>query len=275
MNKISIVILNYLNYWDTIECVESICHMQYDIDGIVIVDNHSPNESIRILYHKYKNHGNIILVRTGKNYGYAKGSNIGIKIARERFHSDFVLTINNDTVFCQKEFFIEILSCYRKGVGIIGPQIVLKDGDISPRHSICTQLKDNIHIYLWDFFTYKKKDRWLKALPEFCPVEKVPVLHGCALLFTPDFFKFYQGFYDRTFLYKEEGILYFMCRSHNLKQVYAERAYLYHKEDQSSEESFQNSEDVKRYFYIKSQKYLIGWIVWNKLKKFSVNKEKK
>ena len=46
------------------------------------------------------------------------------------------------------------------------------------------------------------------------------VLHGCTLLFTPDFFHWYHGFYKRTFLYGEEGILYLMCKCRNLRQIY-------------------------------------------------------
>ena len=43
MNKISIVVLNYLNYVDTIECVDSILEMKYKFEGIIIVDNNSKN----------------------------------------------------------------------------------------------------------------------------------------------------------------------------------------------------------------------------------------
>lgn len=49
MNKISIVVLNYLNYVDTIECVDSILEMKYKFEGIIIVDNNSKNKSYRVL----------------------------------------------------------------------------------------------------------------------------------------------------------------------------------------------------------------------------------
>ena len=52
MEKISIVLLNYLNYTDTLECVNSILEMEYELAGIVIVDNHSNNESFQKLYKK-------------------------------------------------------------------------------------------------------------------------------------------------------------------------------------------------------------------------------
>lgn len=62
MEKISIVLLNYLNYTDTLECVNSILEMEYELAGIVIVDNHSNNESFQKLYKKYAQSDKIIVV---------------------------------------------------------------------------------------------------------------------------------------------------------------------------------------------------------------------
>ena len=84
MNKVGIVILNYLNYKDTIECVESIFNMKYDIAGIVIVDNHSENESYNVLKKLYKNRLNVSVIQSNRNYGFAKGNNIGIKVVRQK-----------------------------------------------------------------------------------------------------------------------------------------------------------------------------------------------
>ena len=78
MKKISIVILNYINYKDTIECIESIFEMNYRYEGIVVVDNNSENESVKILNKKYKDNKKIIIVKARHNYGFAKGNNIGI-----------------------------------------------------------------------------------------------------------------------------------------------------------------------------------------------------
>ena len=55
MRRLAIVVLNYLNYKDTIECVDSILEMQYSICGIVIVENGSHNESWRMLKKIYGN----------------------------------------------------------------------------------------------------------------------------------------------------------------------------------------------------------------------------
>ena len=70
--------------------------------------------------------------------------------------------------------------------------------------------KEVINVYrgLW----LKSSDRYycLDKLPKNDPLKKKKVLHGCGLLFTPNYFKFYDGFYPRTFLYAEEMILFFL-----------------------------------------------------------------
>lgn len=261
MERISIVILNYLNYKDTVECIESIYNMQYEIAGIVIVDNHSDNKSFNILNKLYKKNNDIILIRTKQNYGFAKGNNIGIKIARQKFHSDFVFVVNNDVIFQQKNFFETLLSQYEQGVGILGPEIRLKGNKVQDKFSVYVTLKDNIILYTRNFLSYKNKEVWVKVLPNLDVTKREVVLHGCALLFTPDFFQHYQGFYHRTFLYNEEGILYLMCKRHDLRQKYVKEAFLYHKEDQSSELSFQNDNKIINYYHITSHKYLIWWIL--------------
>lgn len=264
MEKISIVLLNYLNYTDTLECVNSILDMEYELDGIVIVDNHSDNESFKILYKKYAQSDKIIVVRTGKNYGFAKGNNIGIRIARERFGSDFVFVANNDILFMEKDYFNKLLGNYSGGVGVIGSEIHTKGKRIQRRVSIPVTLHENLILYKRDFFIKYTKGIWV-SLPSR-PGYRVMALHGCALLLTPDFFKYYRGFYERTFLYNEEEILYFMCKKHDLEQIYVRDTYIYHKEDRSSELSFHNDNKVRSSYTLQSRKYVLWWIIKDKFR---------
>ena len=103
MHRVAIVVLNYLNYADTIECVDSILKMKYSLCGIVIVDNASYNGAYQKLKAVYKNRNGIHIIKTQKNLGYAKGNNCGISYARKRLKADYVLVVNNDTVFIDKE----------------------------------------------------------------------------------------------------------------------------------------------------------------------------
>ena len=263
MEKIGIVLLNYLNYQDTIECVDSIRKMDYEIEGIVIVDNHSDNESFAVLHKKYQDDAKIIVVKTGKNYGFAKGNNVGINIARKRFRAEFIFVANNDILFVRKEYFDKLLGHYAEGVGVIGSEIQLGDGTIQKRYLTYTSLKESIIIFLY-YFSLVHQNIFLRSLlPEIH--RSACTLHGCALLLTPDFFKYYEGFYKRTFLYCEEDILYLMCRIYNLQQRYVNGSYIFHKENQSSQMSFHDEEKIKLVYKLHSIKYVIWWMIKEKI----------
>lgn len=267
MYNLSIVILNYLNYMDTIECVNSILEMNYLINGVVIVDNGSYNDSFKKIKEQFSENKRIHTIKSNENLGFAKGNNIGIKYARKKLKSEFVLVVNNDTVFQDKDYLKNLLQHYKKGVGVIGSKIILKNNKEQPRMRAYLDFKDCVF-------------RWINKLSlhygscfDF-PVNKgksVEILHGCALLFTQDFFKKYTGFYPRTFLYEEEHILYFMCKQKNLKQVYVPNTWIYHKEDQSSLLSFQNDNRVMNKYMLQSSKYVIWWKIRYEIKKFLKN----
>lgn len=271
MEKVSIVILNYLNYKDTIECVQSIFDMGYDYAGIVIVDNHSYNESYDVLCREFCNYEKINVIQTPNNLGFAKGNNVGIAYARENYHTDFVFVVNNDTLFLQKNFFDVLLKEYEEGVGILGPEIQVRNGSIQPKMKSWVTLREGWCLHVYKKFEYWGKGVWLKVFRFPWPDngKAVELLHGCALLFTQDFFQYYEGFYPDTFLYKEEEFLYLRCKVNMLRQKYVATARIFHKEDGASEISFGNNKRLHLKYWLRSSRQLLWYIVKSKLKKCS------
>lgn len=265
MEKVAIVVLNYLNYEDTIECIASIKKMEYDLAGIVIVDNGSTNESYDILKRRYNREKNISVLRAGKNYGFAKGNNIGIKVARERYRADFVYIVNNDVIFQDPDFFKKLLQEYDENTGIIGSKIVLNNNIVQPRYYSYVTFPEVLNRYIRFWLIDKNKEIWIQGLPVIREDRKKAILHGCGLLFTPVYFKKYIGFYPRTFLYTEEEILYLICERYQIKQKYTESTYIFHKEDQSSILSFQNNSDIKQKYVFMSYKYVVWWALKNEI----------
>jgi len=47
--KIYIIILNYNNWWDTIECLESVLRNDYSNYQVIVIDNNSPNNSMEYI----------------------------------------------------------------------------------------------------------------------------------------------------------------------------------------------------------------------------------
>ena len=126
--RVSIIILNWNGWRDTIECLQSLYAIKYSNYQVVVIDNGSTDnsnheieryllnkESLDICFINYKKN-NIILKETQKvypvkkddkfiktvfiknemNYGFAEGNNIGIKYILGLNDSDYILLLNND-----------------------------------------------------------------------------------------------------------------------------------------------------------------------------------
>ena len=118
--KISIVVLNWNGYGDTIECIESLADSSYDNFEIILVDNASADNSVAFIKEwlfEYNQHmkgkkfrfafgsnnsqpGHSFIpfkiIENTENLGFAKANNIGIEQAIEH-KADYVLLLNNDT----------------------------------------------------------------------------------------------------------------------------------------------------------------------------------
>lgn len=266
-SRIAIVILNYLNYKDTIECVESLEADLYINKSIIIVDNNSNNDSWKILNEKYSLRDDITLIKSDKNLGFAGGNNLGIVYAREKLKCNNVLLVNNDTIFEDKTMITTLMSEYEAGVAVIGPRII--SANYKDQNPIETEVsKEQIEKEFKYFNSNKyrfKKTKIFKVLKNNVILARIKlsvdknkkrqllkkslskdlVLHGACMLLTKDYFEYYPFLFPDTFLYYEENILTLLTRKVNLKKKFVDSVYIYHKEDQSSEMSFENNDDIR------------------------------
>ncbi|MEI7490924.1 MAG: glycosyltransferase family 2 protein [Bacteroidota bacterium] len=87
---VSIITVNYNQPEVTLAFLDSIKKISYPSYEIIVVDNASPTKKPAILKEK---HPDIILIESKENLGFAGGNNLGIRVAKGKFH----LLINNDT----------------------------------------------------------------------------------------------------------------------------------------------------------------------------------
>ena len=88
------VILNWDNFEDTAECLNSLAETVYANHEVLVVDNHSSDESPERLREEFPW---IHFHRTEYNGGYAYGNNLGIEVALD-LGAKYVFLLNNDTV---------------------------------------------------------------------------------------------------------------------------------------------------------------------------------
>ena len=263
MDKVAVVILNYMNYRETFCCADSVL-LQKNIDfKIIIVDNGSTNDSYTQLKRRYYRNPSVYILKTGKNYGCAKGNNIGIKYGKTKLFADFILLLNSDTKMIQKDFISKLLLGYKKNMGAMGGKIIQQNGMIQERYFDYVTFPGTLFLYLKLIC-----DRYsIPILPEKLSVflekaNKTEILHGSCLMLTPAFFEKYDLLYDKTFLYGEEILLYIFCKRAGLIQKKIQDAVILHKGKQSSSYLYGNRNSLRDKYVLSSFKY----VVWESLK---------
>jgi len=104
--RVSIIILNWNGLSYTLGCLESLKKITYADYEVIVVDNGSEGDDVRALKDKYE--GYIHIIENDRNYGFAKGNNIGIKYAVENFDPQYLMLLNNDTIV-DPEFLTELI----------------------------------------------------------------------------------------------------------------------------------------------------------------------
>ena len=123
MKKISIVVLNYNNEKNTLECLDSLSKLNYPRFQVIVVENGSETESVRCLrkhINSMKKKILIKLVRLENNVGFTGGSNKGVEIA----DTDLVALLNNDTTF-DRNYLLEMVKVIESGdnIALVGSRI--------------------------------------------------------------------------------------------------------------------------------------------------------
>ncbi|HUC95707.1 MAG TPA: glycosyltransferase family 2 protein, partial [Candidatus Saccharimonadia bacterium] len=92
--KVAYIIVSWNNQTLLDECIDSINKQQYTgANKIILVDNASSDNTVEYVG---KNHPNVEVIAEKKNYGFAKGNNIGIKKALEDDNIEYIVLLNTD-----------------------------------------------------------------------------------------------------------------------------------------------------------------------------------
>lgn len=267
--KFTFLILHYLTIKDTQECVESILNtINYNNYDIVIVDNGSPNNTGEKLLELYKNNSKIKVLINKTNLGFAKGNNIGFKYIKENLGSDFIIMINNDIIMEDKNFVGKIVQEYKRDpFHILGPKIIslvdkknqnpmpvlFEDSKGLKRQILKVRILLLLNYFHLDNYLMKIKNTiFQKEKYNFNDFEELPskyMLHGSCLIFSKDYINRYNGLYNKTFMYREEDILYFIAKRDNLIMRYFENTYVFHKEDSATNAFLKKDQKKRRFSY--------------------------
>jgi len=261
---VSFLILHYQTEDDTIECIDSILdNVEYENYNIVIVDNGSPNKTGTQLDIKYKENSKIKVIISNENLGFAKGNNLGFNYIKKYFDSDFIVMINNDTIIEDKNFLKKIIEEYIDlRFDILGPKIISlvdnkNQNPVKVNFENANQVRNYIYkirfILFLDYSYLIMPIKYIyKSLKKINNSNLNPphtMLHGSCLIFSKDYIKRYNGLHDKTFMYNEEDILYFIAKRDNLIMRYTDNITIYHKEDSATNSVMKKERKKRRFIY--------------------------
>lgn len=215
--KIFVVILNFNGASSLPACLASVFQSDYPNFEVVIVDNDSKDGSFEKARTQYSR---AHFIKNSSNVGFAKGNNVGIRYALEKF-ADFVFVLNNDTEI-EKNVLSDLIQTFdqNSAAGIISPLILTED-------------KKNI------WFAGGKID-WLKMRTEHIQTRKSTspysseYISGCAMMIKKEVFKKVGLFDERFFLYYEDADFSIRTKKGNFKLLIEPSVQIMHQEQSTS-----------------------------------------
>lgn len=228
--KIYIILLNWNGYSDTLECLESLKKINYPNFEVVVVDNNSSGDDVKIIQEKFGDFVKEIIV-TENNLGFSGGNNLGIDFALQD-GADFILLLNNDTIV-EPDFLGKLLDGFNKNenVGITAPQINYYDNP-----EIVWTVGGKISKLRGSGFAYSDKNE-----SEIDKNERVVTFaSGCCLLIKREVFEKVGLFDEKIFLYVEDTDFCYRSLKAGYKIIVSPTSKIYHKVGSST------SEDLKQ-----------------------------
>ena len=228
---IAIILVNWKNYDDTYDCLNSLNLIDQTDVRIIIVDNESKPEEAEKLKNNYPK---ITLTAQKRNLGFTGACNIGIKQALH-FGAKYVMLLNNDTIIT-KDFLNPLLATLNSSpqIGAVQPKILFHDrpnriwnagGRINP---INTSAKT---------IGYNQIDSSI-----FNNGMDVDWITGCCILLKSTIITDAGLLNDKFFAYYEDVDWSLRIRNLNARLVYNPAAKIYHKVGASSKSKVQTDE---------------------------------
>jgi len=306
--KISIIILNWNQWIETVKCLQTVLKNRYPNFNCIIVDNGSNDNSERnikhwleqqediIAYHLpygaekgdelkhfaknergiYEYRGTrgsqssvkVILLQTGFNLGYSGGNNAGIRKAIEE-GCDYALILNNDITVTHD--FVQNMgkTALNSNASVVG-------GLVRDASTMNVLFAGSKLIKVLFGLPTRHRNTWKYWWKSDC-------VQGCAMMLRRDLLqqreKCVSHFFDSSlFLYCEEIELALWCKKHSIRSVIAGNAQVFHKPGTSSNEK---SNALQFYYltrnrlvisrrYFQSSKFLLYLLVFVPFRLFRV-----
>ncbi|MFH8087098.1 MAG: glycosyltransferase, partial [Candidatus Aenigmatarchaeota archaeon] len=239
--EISIIIPVYNNIKYTMNCLKSILNNTGGSFEVIVVNDASTDDTLKILREKVKN---IKIINNETNLGFIESCNRGAKASLGKY----LCFLNNDTIVT-KDWLPPLVDLIKKDfVGAVGAKLVYPDGRLQEAGGIIW--KDGSG---WNYGRYDDPET-----PEYNFVREVDYCSGAVLMVKKDLFERIGGFsLEFKPAYYEDTDLCFNIRKFGYKVLYQPKSVVIHYEGITS--GTDTRKGIKRYQEVNKQKFFEKW----------------
>lgn len=276
--SVSVIILNWNGFSDTIECLKSLQMEAYVNKNIIVVDNGSTDNSVELIlewlikchisvcvidnldengfqYISEKDKSSIYIIKNKRNLGFAAGNNVGIRFALF-LGSKYVALLNNDTVVTPS-YLTSLIS-------------FLETNRVYKAVSSLILYYDNMDIVWYGgarIFSYMYLRKYIYINKNIKEVSNVAfdtsLVTGCSLAFEP----LRVGFLSEDFFYGEEDYEFSLrIIKQRYKLACIPQSIVYHKVGRSIKPTEKRMNKICLYYinrFVHLKRYYANSILWH------------
>ena len=236
---ISLVIVNYNTKSDTDECLKSLAKVSgREIKFTVIVVDNGSIEQYQLPRGLDKKRFEV--VRSEANLGFTGGNNLGIFYSIEKYNSDYVLLLNNDTVV-DTLFLKRLAECSQENpeYGLICPKIYFYKGNEYHKKEYARSELGSVLWYAGGSIDWQNLAAFHRGVDEvdrgqFDSFQGSDFATGCCVLIKREVLEKVGTFDKRFFLYFEDVDLSVRTRRAGYEIGFCPASIVWHKNAGSS-----------------------------------------
>lgn len=216
-----VMTLNWNRINDTLDCLESMCALDYPNKRLLLVDNGSRDGTVEAVTRRFPE---VEIIANKKNLGFSAGCNVGLEHALGQ-QAEYILLLNNDTLV-DPSALNHLIELTGDDVGMIAPKIYYFEDPAriwsigGRRHWLTIEKIGDVRGQL---------DRGQGS-----EILERDYLAGCAILLSRRFLEDAGLFDERFFMYYEDSDLSLRARDAGYRLLLSPEAHVWHKVAMSS-----------------------------------------
>ncbi len=230
--KISIILVNWNSYHDTLKCLQSISvleHPQVDLD-IIVVDNASKDNSVVQIK---KHFPGVSIISLVENEGFTGANNIGVLEAFKN-ESEYVWFLNNDTIVDSKSLMFLLQTFHDPSVGVAGSKIYFMKHHEYHKSRYASHELGKVLWYAGGIIDWKNIYGSHRGVDEvdtgqYDTEEETAFVTGCSMMITRQCLELTGGFDNKYFAYLEDMDICQKVTHAGYKVIYVPASKIWHK----------------------------------------------